>query len=179
MAYIQIHDKVFKPYLPASQIQQRVSELANEINKDYAGKKPLLLGILNGSFVFAADLFRHLSIEAEISFIKLMSYKGTSTTGEVVTAIGLEEPLLNRHVLLIEDIIDTGNTLHAFLPEVKSRHPQSVKIAALLAKPEALMQPEVKGDYVGFEIPNLFVVGYGMDYDGLGRNLPSLYELVS
>ena len=174
---VQVHDKTFVPYYPAAKIAARVAELGSEISADYDGKKPLIIAILNGSFIFAADLFRSLSIEAEISFIKLASYKGTSSTGAVVTAIGLDERVTGRHVLVLEDIIDTGRTLQAFLPELNNRNPASLKIATFLSKPEALLCPEIVADYVGFEIPNRFVLGYGLDYDGLGRNLGDLYQL--
>ena len=173
---IHIIDKTFVPFISAEKISKRVSDLAEQINTDYAGKKPLVIGILNGSFVFAADLFRMLTIEAEISFIKLASYKGTSSTGNVVTAIGMEENLKDRHVIIVEDIIDTGKTLHAFMPEIMNRQPASVKIATFLSKPDAL-KFDVKADYCAFEIENKFVLGYGMDYDGLGRNIPELYVL--
>ena len=173
---IHIIDKTFTPFISAEKIQARVDELAVSINQDYVGKKPLVVGILNGSFIFAADLFRKLTIEAEISFIKLASYKGTSSTGNVVTAIGMEENLRGRHVIIVEDIIDTGKTLHAFMPEIYNRQPASVKIATFLSKPEALRY-DVKADYCAFEIDNKFVLGYGMDYDGLGRNIPELYVL--
>jgi hypoxanthine phosphoribosyltransferase len=176
MEQIQVHDKVFTPYIGAAAIQGRITELAQQISKDYAGLTPLFISILNGSFIFAADLFRSLPIEAEISFIKLASYKGTSSTGHVVTAIGMEENLTGRHVIIVEDIIDTGKTLHSFLPELLARQPASLKIATFLSKPEAL-QYDIQPDYVGFEIPNKFVVGYGLDYDGLGRNIPELYIL--
>ena len=175
---VSVHDKQFEPYISKEQIQARVEELGAEISKDYAGEKPLIIAILNGSFIFAADLFRSLTIEAEISFIKLASYKGTTSTGNVVTAIGMEEKLSGRHVIILEDIIDTGKTLHSFLPEITQRSPASVKIATFLSKPEALVY-DVHADYVGFEIPDNFVVGYGLDYDGLGRNLPELYTLVT
>lgn len=176
MTTIKVHDKTFTPFITAAQIQQRVKELGAEIDKDYADKKPIFISILNGSFIFAADLFRCITVETEISFIKLASYKGTSSTGHVVTAIGMEERLEGRHVIILEDIIDTGKTLSAFIPEIMQRHPASLKIATFLTKPEAL-QHDVHADYVGFEIPNNFVVGYGLDYDGLGRNLPELYTL--
>ncbi len=176
MAEIQIHDKVFKSFISKDKINARLAELAAQINIDYAGKMPLVIGILNGSFIFAADIFRLLTIEAEISFIKLASYKGTSSTGNVVTAIGLEESLKGRHVIIVEDIIDTGKTLHSFLPEIHNRQAASVKIATFLSKPDAL-QHDVKADYCAFEIENKFVVGYGLDYDGLGRNIPELYVL--
>ncbi len=173
---IRVHDKVFIPFISKTEIQKRVHELAEMINAEYAGKKPLILGVLNGSFIFAADLFRELTIDAEISFIKLASYKGTSSTGNVVTAIGLEEDLHGRHIIIVEDIIDTGKTMSAFLPEIHHRHPESVKIAVFLTKPEAL-QYDVKADFTAFRIEDKFVVGYGLDYDGLGRNLPDLYIL--
>lgn len=177
MKQVVVHDKIFKPYIDEAVIQKRVAELAAQIDSDYKDLRPLFLSILNGSFIFAADLFKKITIEAEISFIKLVSYKGTSSSGSVVTAIGLEENLNNRHIILLEDIIDTGRTIHSFLPELQQRQPASLKIATFLSKSEALQFP-IRGDYVGFEIPNNFVVGYGLDYDGLGRNLPELYTLV-
>ena len=176
MEEIKVHDKIFVPFISREVIRERVAAIAREINVVYAGKNPLLIGILNGSFIFAADLFRELTIAAEISFIKLASYKGTSTTGHVVTAIGLEENLHGRHIIIVEDIIDTGKTLHSFLPEIHHRLPESVAIAAFLTKPEAL-QYDVNADYNAFAIENKFVVGYGLDYDGQGRNLPDLYIL--
>ena len=132
--------------------------------------------ILNGSFIFAADLLRALSIHAEMSFVKLSSYSGTTSSGNILTEIGLKENPEGRHIIIVEDIVDTGKTLFAFIPELEKRHPASIKIAALLSKPEALAC-DIKADYVGFEIANKFVVGYGLDYDGLGRNLPDVYEL--
>ena len=171
---LTIHDKIFVPFIANEEIDRKVSLLAEQISNDYRGKKPLLIGILNGSFIFAADLFRKLDIEAEISFIKLASYKGTSSTGHVVTSIGLEENLTGRHVIIVEDIIDTGKTLYSFMPEIQNRRPASMKIATFLRKPEALKYPVV-ADYCAFDIRNQFVVGYGLDYDGLGRNLPELY----
>ena len=177
MSQVQVHDRLFKPFIERKEISERIQALAGQISRDYEGQRPLFIAVLNGSFIFAADLFRSLSIEAEISFIKLASYKGTTSTGNVVTAIGLEESLHDRHVILLEDIIDTGKTLSSFLPELLSRQPASLKIAAFLTKPSAL-QYEVHADYIGFEVPDKFVLGYGLDFDGLGRNLPDLYELV-
>jgi hypoxanthine phosphoribosyltransferase len=176
MKQLQVHDKLFKPFLSEATIQKRVAEIAEKIDSDYEGLQPLFLAILNGSFIFAADLFKKIKTDAEISFIKLVSYKGTSSSGNVVTAIGLEENLNGRHVVLLEDIIDTGKTIHSFIPEILQRQPASLKIATFLTKPDALKYPVV-ADYVGFEIPNNFVVGYGLDYDGLGRNRPELYTL--
>lgn len=174
---VQVLDKCFEPYIDRTAIAGRITELGKEIDADYKGLNPLFIGILNGSFIFAADLFRAISISAEISFVKLASYKGTSSTGNVVTAIGMEENLSGRHIIIVEDIIDTGRTMHAFIPELLQRQPASIKIAAFLSKPEALLFPDIKVHYTGFSIPNKFVVGYGLDYDGMGRNLPDLYVL--
>lgn len=173
---VTVHDKAFELFIKAETIAARVRALGEIISRDYEGKCPLIVAVLNGSFIFASDLFRSLQIDAEISFIKLASYRGTSSSGHVVTAIGLDESLHGRHVILLEDIIDTGKTLHSFLPEIIQRQPASLKIATFLSKPEAL-EHDIHADYVGFEIPNRFVVGYGLDYDGLGRNLPDLLQL--
>lgn len=178
MSLIQVLDKKFTPYIDAAAIDQRIREVADSINRDYAGKRPIFIAILNGSFMFASDLFKHISIEAEICFIKLASYKGTKSTGNVITSIGLDEPLENRHVIIIEDIVDTGNTLHKFLPQLHNQQPASLKIASLLHKPDALEYKELVIDYLGFSVPNKFLLGYGLDYDGLGRNLAEIYQLV-
>jgi hypoxanthine phosphoribosyltransferase len=177
MSIIKVHDKEFKPWMEAATIQKRVQELAAQINEDYAGKKPLFIAILNGAFIFAADLFKNITIEAEISFIKLVSYKGTKSTGNVITAIGLDESLQDRHIILLEDIVDTGKTLYAFLPQLYQQQPASINICTLLTKPEAL-QHQLNIKYLGFSIENKFVLGYGLDYDGLGRNIPEIYQLV-
>lgn len=177
MPVIQVNDKKFQPYLTAAQIDEQVSRLADSINRDYAGKRPLFIGILNGSFMFASDLFKHITIDAEISFIKLASYKGTRSTGLVITSIGLDESLKGRHVVIIEDIVDTGKTLSEFLPQLRDQQPASLKIAALLHKPEALKYP-LTIDYLGFNVPDKFLLGYGLDYDGLGRNLKEIYQLI-
>ncbi len=177
MALIQVHDKSFETYLSEATIQQRVKEIASEINKEYSGKKPLFIAILNGSFMFAADLFKTLDIQAEICFIKLASYKGMKSSGNVVTSIGLEDDLFGKDVIIVEDIVDTGKTLHNFLPKLLHQQPKSLKIATLLHKSEATAFP-LTLDYIGFDIPNKFVVGYGLDYDGLGRNLKEIYQLV-
>ena len=177
MEVIRVHDKEFKPYISAEKISEEVKRVASEINKDYAGKKPLFIAILNGSFMFAADLFKEINIEAEICFIKLASYKGTKSSGQVITAIGLDVDLVGREIIVIEDIVDTGNTLTKFLPQIHHHHPASLKIAALLHKPEAMVHP-IKIDYLGFSVPNKFLLGYGLDYDGLGRNIKEIYQLV-
>lgn len=174
---IQVLDKKFEPYIKAEKIQEQIASLAKQINSDYAGKKPLFIAILNGSFMFASDLFKELTIEAEICFIKLASYKGTKSTGNVITSIGLDEPLKGRHVIIVEDIVDTGKTLNEFLPQLINQQPASLKIAALLHKPEALVHPVII-DYIGFNVPNKFLLGFGLDYDGLGRNLKEIYKLV-
>ena len=176
MSEIKVHDKYFVPWLSEEVIQQRVKEIATQINQDYDGKKPLFIGILNGAFMFASDLFKNIHVDAEISFIKLASYKGTKSTGQVLTAIGLDMDINGRHVIIVEDLIDTGKTLHEFLRQIHNQQPASLKIAVLLHKPDATIHP-VKIDYCCFSIPNKFVVGYGLDYSGLGRNIASLYQL--
>jgi len=177
MSTIQVKDKKFVPYLTAAEIDVQVKRLATEINRDYAGKKPLIIAILNGSFMFASDLFKELECEPEICFIKLASYKGTRSTGNVITSIGLDATLKERHVLVLEDIVDTGKTLNEFLPQLRDQQPSSLKIVALLHKPEALQNP-ITIDYLGFAVPNKFLLGYGLDYDGLARNLKEIYRLV-
>jgi hypoxanthine phosphoribosyltransferase len=176
-ATITIHDKQFETYLSDEVIQEQVKRIAEQINKDYAGKRPLFIAILNGSFMFAADIFKQLSLEAEICFIKLASYKGMKSSGKVVSTIGLEEDIFGKDVIIVEDIVDTGKTLHHFLPKLLHQQPKSLKIATLLHKPEATEFP-LTLHYVGFSIPNKFVVGYGLDYSGLGRNLKEIYQVV-
>ena len=177
MSTIKVHDKTFGTFLTENEIQSGVKKIAEALNKDYADKKPLFIAILNGSFMFAADIFKYLSINAEICFIKLASYKGMKSTGKVITSIGLEEDLYGRDVVILEDIVDTGKTLHDFLPQLKHQQPASLKIACLLHKPDATKFP-LTLDYIGFSIPDKFVVGYGLDYDGLGRNFKEIYQLV-
>lgn len=177
MATIRVHDKDFTEFLSAIQIQERVSALTAQINTDYAGKHPLFLAILNGSFMFASDLFKQINLEAEISFIKIASYQGMRSTGQVVTSIGMEQDLHGRDLIIVEDIVDTGKTLHHFLPSLQQQQPASIRIATFLHKPEATLF-EVPLDYIGFSIPNKFVVGYGLDYDGRGRNYGALYQVL-
>jgi|SRR5215203_634410 len=178
MSYIKLHNKTFNTYLSEGEIQQKVKGIAEQLNLDYKEKRPLFIAILNGSFMFAADLFKYLTIDAEISFIKLASYKGMKSSGNVITAIGLEMDLYDREVVIVEDIVDTGKTLHQFLPKLDHQQPKSLKIASLLHKPEAT-QYQLKIDYLGFSIPNKFVVGYGLDFDGLGRNYKDIYQLAA
>jgi hypoxanthine phosphoribosyltransferase len=177
MAVIKVHDKSFETYLSEETILQRVKEISAAISKDYAGRRPLFIAILNGSFMFAADLFKQLTIEAELCFIKLASYRGMKSSGNVVTSIGLEDDLFGKEVIIVEDIVDTGKTLHNFLPKLQHQQPKTLRIATLLHKSEATEYP-LDLDYIGFDIPNKFVVGYGLDYDGLGRNLKEIYQLV-
>lgn len=177
MSIIQVNGKKFQPYISAVEIKDRIGSLAAQINLDYEGKRPIFIAILNGSFMFASDLFKEISIDAEICFIKLASYKGTRSSGNVITSIGLDEPLVNRHVVIIEDIVDTGNTLHQFLPQLYNQQPASLKIAALLHKPTALKFP-IEIDYLGFNVPDKFLLGFGLDFDGLGRNLAEIYQLI-
>jgi hypoxanthine phosphoribosyltransferase len=177
MSILRVHDKSFEPYLSAEVIDKKIAMIASRIDADYAGKKPLFIAILNGAFMFASDLFKKISIEAEISFIKLASYKGTKSSGQVITAIGLDTDLHGRHVVIVEDIVDTGKTLSEFLPQLEHQQPASMKIAALLHKPEATVYP-IQVDYLGFSVPKKFLLGYGLDYDGLGRNLPAIYQLI-
>ena len=176
MELLKVHDKQFKRYISAEQINEQVKRIAAEINIDYKDRKPLFIAILNGAFMFASDLFKEITIEAEICFIKLASYKGVASTGQVVTAIGLDVDIVGREVIIIEDIIDTGKTLSHFLPQLKHHHPSSLKIAALLHKPEASIY-DIKINYLGFTVPDNFLVGYGLDYDGLGRNIKEIYQL--
>ena len=173
---IKLHDKTFDTYLSEQEIQEKVKNIAAQLNQDYKEKRPLFIAILNGSFMFASDLFKYLTIEAEICFIKLASYKGMKSSGNIITAIGLDQDLFGREVVIVEDIVDTGKTLNEFLPKLDHQQPKSLKIAALLHKPDAT-QFSLNIDYLGFSIPNKFVVGYGLDYDGLGRNLKEIYQL--
>ncbi len=170
-----LHDHWFDLYLPAADIQARVAELGSRIGRDYEGKQPLFLVVLNGAFMFAADLVRACQIESELAFIKLSSYRGMSTTGKVETLMGLTVPVKDRHLIIVEDIIDSGKTMAALVPDLQRQGPGSVSIAALLLKAECLEHP-VHIEYLGFEIPDKFVVGYGLDYDGLGRSWPSIYQ---
>lgn len=177
MSTIKIKDKTFRPFISAGEIQSRVKAVADRINHDMAGKNPLFLAVLNGSFVFAADLMRMLTIPCEISFVKLASYEGTTSTGKITEVIGINEDLTDRHVVIVEDIVDTGATMKRMLEQLGTRHPASLHICTLLVKPGKLKVP-LQIDYAAMEIPNDFIVGYGLDYDQLGRNLPEIYTIV-
>ena len=177
MSIVQIKDKRFKTFISEDEIQQRVKAVADRINHDMEGKKPLLLAVLNGSFVFAADLMRHITIPCEISFVKLASYEGTASTGKVVEVMGLNEDITGRDVIIVEDIVDTGKTMERMLDTLGTRNPNSLHICTLLLKPEKLKIP-LNIEYAAMEIPNDFIVGYGLDYDQEGRNLRDIYTLV-
>lgn len=177
MDTIKILDKTFKTFIPESGIQKRVAAVAEKINHDMAGKNPLLLAVLNGSFIFAADLIRYLTIPCEISFVKLASYQGTTSTGKIKEIIGINENLENRDVIIVEDIVDTGNTMKRMLETLGTRNPRSLHICTLLVKPGKLQVP-LNIEYCAMEIPNDFIVGYGLDYDQQGRNLRDIYTVV-
>ena len=172
-----ILDKKFSEMIPGDEISKRIDEMAAEINHDFKGKNVVFLGILNGAFLFAADLFKKIDLKARISFVKLASYQGTRSSGTVKELIGWNEDIKGMEVIVLEDIVDTGHTLELIVGELKLRKVAGVKIATLLFKPDAYKK-KIPVDYVGFRIPNNFVVGYGLDYDGYGRNLPSVYTLM-
>lgn len=178
MKEIRILDKTFTEYITENEIKKRVEELAVKINNDFAGKDVVFLGILNGAFLFAADLFKKIDLKARISFVKLASYEGTKSSGTIKELIGWNEDIKDKHVIVIEDIVDTGNTIERIVGELTIRKAGGIKIATLLYKPNSYSK-DIPVDYVGFEIPNDFVIGYGLDYDGYARNLPSIYRIVS
>lgn len=173
---IKVKDLQFEPFISHHSIEARVVELANRLTVDFHGKNPLFLSVLNGSFMFTSDLMKSFLSPCEISFIKLASYQGTESTGQVQTLIGLNDNIENRDVIIIEDIVDTGITVKKILELVKDHKPASIQILTLLFKPEAFKE-DFEIDYVGFEIENKFVVGYGLDYDGYGRNLDQIYVM--
>jgi hypoxanthine phosphoribosyltransferase len=177
MKNVTIHDKEFELFITYEKIRSIVEEMAEKMNNDFKDKNPLFLCILNGSFMFAAEVFKRISLlDAEISFIKLASYSGTKTTGEVKQLIGLNEDLSGRTVIVLEDIVDSGITIANTIEQIKAKNPKEVKIATLLLKPDAL-QVKIQLDYIGLEIPNDFIVGYGLDYNGRGRNLIDIYKV--
>lgn len=176
MNEITVLDREFSVYITEDEIQSRVTALAEKINEDLRGHEVLFFGILNGVFLFAADIFRQITLNAQISFIKLASYDGTSSTGKIKELIGWNEDITGKTVVVLEDIVDTGYTLERVIGELKLRKAADIKICTLLFKPEAYLK-DIPIDYIGFEIPNSFVVGYGLDYDGYGRNLTAIYKL--
>ncbi|MBQ8221282.1 MAG: hypoxanthine phosphoribosyltransferase [Bacteroidaceae bacterium] len=177
MDTIKIKDKNFTVSISEEKILKEVERLAAQISRDLEGKNPLFLGILNGSFMFAADLFRRITIPAEISFVKLASYEGTASTGVIKEVIGLSENISGRTIVVVEDIVDTGCTMQKLLENLGTRSPESIHVCTLLLKPEKLKVP-LNVEYVALEIPNDFIVGYGLDYDGFGRNLKDIYTVV-
>ena len=177
MDIVKIKDKTFKISIPEAEILKHVKEVADRINHDMAGKNPLFLAVLNGSFMFAADLMKMITIPCEISFVKLASYQGVISTGSVKEVIGINEDLSGRTIIIIEDIIDTGLTMKRMIESIGTRNPESVHICTLLLKPEKL-QEKLDVEYVAMKIPNDFIVGYGLDYDQQGRNLRDIYTVV-
>jgi len=172
---MQIKDLRFKKFIPKSTVQQQVSSLAAQINNDYKDKSPYFLPILNGSFIFAADLIKQIEVPCKVSFVKISSYSGTTSSGQLKTLIGLEESLFNQDIIIVEDIVDTGLTLQKIVQELKSLGTKSVEVVALLRK-QLAREKSIEVKYTGFEIENEFVLGYGLDYDGYGRNLEDIYQ---
>ena len=177
MSTIKIHNKQFRVSITNQEIEDKIASVAANINRDYKGKRPILLAVLNGSFMFVAELMKKLEIECEISFVKLSSYEGTSTTGKVRELIGLNESVKGRDLIIVEDIVDTGLTMQKMIETLNEKEPASLEIASLFIKPTKLQVPiDIK--YSAFAISDRFIVGFGLDYDGLGRNLPDIYDAV-
>ena len=174
---IKVLDKEFEVSIPSFEIQKAILSVAEKMNSELAGKKVIFLGILNGSFMFASDLFKKINFPCQITFLKIASYQGTSSTGKLKSLIGLNEDLEGYTVVVIEDIVDTGHTLDHIVKQLKGFEPAEIKIATLLYKPDAYKK-DIKIDYVGIEIPNDFIIGYGLDYNGYARNLEDIYTLV-
>ena len=178
MSTVNILDKEFELFIPYEKIRSVVEKMADEMNEKLEGKNPLFLCILNGSFMFAAEIFKRITLlDAEITFVKMASYSGDQTTGTIKQLIGFNESLEGRTVVVLEDIVDTGITIENTIEQIQSKNPKEIQVATLLLKPDALVK-EVKLDYVGLEIPNDFIVGYGLDYDGRGRNLIDIFKVV-
>jgi len=177
MSVIQVWDKKFEPFIDTKTIDAAVQKIALQVNHDYKDKNPLLLGLLNGAFMFAGDLMRKLTIPCEISFVKYSSYTGTESTTKVKELIGLGEEITGRHIIIVEDIVDTGITMNNLLVELRKKNPIDVKIACFCFKPAAFRK-SFTIDYLGMSIPNDFIVGYGLDYNGHGRNLSEIYRIV-
>ncbi len=177
MDTIQIKDKKFSVSIKEQDIQREVTRVANEINRDLAGKNPLFISVLNGSFMFTADLMKRITIPCELSFVKLASYQGLSSTGVIKEVIGINEDLTNRTVVIVEDIVDTGLTMQRLLETLGTRNPKAIHIASLLVKPEKL-KVDLNIEYVAMNLPNALLEGYGLDYDGFGRNYPDIYTVM-
>ena len=178
MSRVKIKDNTFETSMTEAEIKQRVKELAQQMSCDLEGKNPLFLAVLNGAFIFAADLMREMTIPCEISFVKLASYQGTTSTGTIHEVIGINEDLMGRTVVIVEDIVESGLTIKRMMEQIGTRHPASVQVCTLFFKPEQLKE-DLKLDYVAFSIPNDFILGYGLDYDQQGRGLKDLYTLVT
>ena len=178
MSRVKIKDKTFETSMTEAEIKQRVKELAQQMSRDLEGKNPLFLAVLNGAFIFAADLMREMTIPCEISFVKLASYQGTTSTGTIHEVIGINEDLMGRTVVIVEDIVESGLTIKRMMEQIGTRHPASVQVCTLFFKPEKLKE-DLTLDYVAFSIPNDFILGYGLDYDQQGRGLKDLYALVT
>ena len=176
MSRVRLHDLDFVPFIPEREVAAAIDRVAAWLNAGYTGQRPLLIGVLNGAFFFAAELVKRLTIECEVTFVKVASYHGTRSTGKVSELIGLSERIEGRHVVVLEDIVDTGSTIRYIMDALAEHHPASVRIAALLFKPDAYKQ-EIPIDFVALNIPNAFVVGSGLDHDGLGRNLPGILKI--
>lgn len=176
METVQINGKTFRVSITEEEIKKRVKAVAEQVSRDMAGKNPLLLGVLNGAFIFAADLMREITVPCEISFVKLASYQGTTSTGVIKEVMGINEDLTGRHVIIVEDIVDTGLTMKRMIESLGTRNPASISVCALLVKPDKL-QVDLDLKYVAMRIPNEFIVGYGLDYDQQGRSLKDIYVL--
>ena len=177
METIRIKGKQFKTFITEEQILKEVARVGEEINRDLADANPLFVSVLNGSFVFTADLMKHVSVPCEISFVKLASYAGTSSTGKVKELVGLNDDITGRTIVIVEDIIDTGLTMERLIETLKARNPKEIRIATLLVKPDKL-KVDLDINYIAMSIPNDFIVGYGLDYDGLGRNYRDIYTVI-
>ncbi len=177
MEFIQVKDKTFKISVSSEEIQNAVEVVANQINDELKGENPIFLGVLNGCFMFMSDLMKQINIPCEVSFIKFSSYSGTETTGKVKQLIGLNENIEGRSVVIVEDIVDTGITMKNLIETLQEKKPKQIKVATFLQKPDAL-KCDVTLDYVAMKIPNEFIVGYGLDYDGFGRNLNEIYTII-
>ncbi|UCS94076.1 hypoxanthine phosphoribosyltransferase [Echinicola marina] len=173
---MKVKDKEFTPFISAEELDERINCIAKDISKDYRGRNPLVLGVLNGAFMFVSDLMKKVDIPLQMSFIKISSYQAMNSTGKVRELIGVSEEIKGREVIVVEDIVDTGVSMTHLLETISEKGPASISVVSLLFKPAALKKP-VMLDYVGFEIPDKFVVGYGLDYDGFGRNLKEIYQL--
>ncbi len=173
---IQLHDKQFVPFISAKEIDFAIAKMVAQVEADFADETPVFVGVLNGAFMVVSDFMKQYKKPCEVSFIKMASYEGTSSSNEVKQLIGINQDLTGRSVIIIEDIVDTGNTLVELKELLKKQNVKHFKIATLFFKPEAYTK-DIKIDYIGIRIPNKFIVGFGLDYDGLGRNLPEVYKL--